>query len=98
MELGDHGGVIGRALVFAWLDVNVAATAFRGQRGAAQNMINAQAVVALKTAGAVIPPAETFFRLIEPAEHIRHPQLRQPPEGRALRIAEEHMALPALRR
>jgi hypothetical protein len=70
MEFGDHRGMVGRPFVFPGLDIDTAPAAFRRQNGAAQDMIDSQAVIAVERPGAIIPPAEAFIRLVELPEHV----------------------------
>jgi hypothetical protein len=56
--------------MFPGFDIDAASAAFRRQDGAAQDMIDSQAVIAVEGPGAIIPPAEAFIRLVELPEYV----------------------------
>jgi hypothetical protein len=71
MEFGDDRGVVGRPFVFPGFDIDTAAAAFRRQDGAAQDVIDTQAVIPVERPRAIIPPAEAFIRLVELPEYVK---------------------------
>src|SRR3990167_11132357 len=60
MKFGDHRRVIRGAFMLARLAVNAAGVTFRRQRRTAQDMIDAEPLVAGGGIGAGIPPAEAL--------------------------------------
>ncbi len=72
----------------AWIRVDTTGAAHPRQRWAAQNVIDPEPVITAKSPGTVIPPAETFFGLIELPEHVRQTLLNQALKGGAFLIAE----------
>ncbi len=88
LELRHDDGVIRGAFVPARFHVDRTTAALRRQRGTAQYVIDPQAMIAAETRGTIIPPAETFFRLLELTENIHQTAPDQAPEGGALLVAE----------
>src|SRR5579863_7017506 len=74
--------------------IDATTTTFQRQLGAAQDMIDSQTMVAPESRRAIVPPAETFFRLVEFSEYIHQTTPNQTLKSGALRVAEQDMPGP----
>ena len=70
-----HRRMVRGAFQLARFFVHVAGGAAFGHGRAGEHQVDAQAEVAAEAGGAVVPPAEEFFLLIEQAEGVSHIQL-----------------------
>ncbi len=88
--------MVGGPLPGARLPVDMAGLAASGHCVAGQNQVNAQPGVTAKTRGAIIPPAESLFRLVELAKYIGQAQVQQPRQRLPLLRAAQDGVTPFL--
>src|SRR5258706_2400540 len=80
-----------------WLDVDRRCAAPRGELGADQDMVDAQAAVAFEAVHSVVPPGERFLPLGKQPETVFQSQSKELPKGFPFPGAAQDLAFPQLR-
>src|SRR5258706_14213773 len=80
-----------------WLDVDRRCATTQGELGADQDMVDAQAEVALETVHSVVPPGERFLPLGKHPEAVFQSHSKELPKGFPFPGAAQDLTFPELR-
>ena len=69
-ELSDYGGMVRWPLELSGCFIDVCLSATLGHLLTGEDEVNTQSYISSESSGAVIPPTETFFFLLEKSERI----------------------------